>query len=229
MQRFPAMSFIGVDDIDGFVPYCSIPPDLLATIQKGIKRQRYREVRFLKSPLDVSIYLKLLERERFETIIEIGSLEGGSALWFADQMKQLDLRPKVVMVDLQPSLITGDYFLQVIADANSLDQSDLSKLLDECPHPWLVVEDSSHYASTSLAVLNYFDSKLHPNDWIVIEDGIISFMEGKLEADRDGGPRLAIVEFLRRCGDRYLIDRELCDMYGENATWSPNGFLRRVG
>jgi cephalosporin hydroxylase len=44
----------------------------------------------------------------------------------------------------------------------------------------------------------------------------------------DGGPLRAIHEFLARAGDRYEVDRTLCDYYGTNVTWNVDGYLRRT-
>ena len=76
-----------------------LPTDVLSSIQKGVMRTYYRGMRFWKSPFDPVIYSLLIERLRPQTIIEIGSLDGGSATWFADQMDCRGLTPKVVSID----------------------------------------------------------------------------------------------------------------------------------
>ena len=55
-------------------------------------------------------------------IIEIGSGEGGSAIWLADTMKILGLEPRVYSYDInKPSInYTGVNFFQF--DLNNLDQ-----------------------------------------------------------------------------------------------------------
>jgi cephalosporin hydroxylase len=98
--------------------------------------------------------------------------------------------------------------------------------MESFARPLLVVEDSSHFAGTTAAVLNFFDAWLRPGEYIVIEDGILTAMR---TADAyDGGPLRAIHEFLTRAGTRYEIDRTLCDYYGHNVTWNVDGYLRRV-
>ena len=92
--------------------------------------------------------------------------------------------------------------------------------------PLLVVEDSSHHAGTTAAVLSFFDRWLRPGEYIVIEDGILTAM--RAGDAYGGGPLRAIHEFLASCGGRYEIDRTLCDYYGQNVTWNVDGYLRRV-
>jgi len=43
-----------------------------------------------------------------------------------------------------------------------------------------------------------------------------------------GGPNRAIAEFLTAHPDAFEIDTRLCDMFGTNATYAPNGYLRKT-
>lgn len=45
----------------------------------------------------------------------------------------------------------------------------------------------------------------------------------------DNGPNRAVYDFLDSPrGLDYDIDESLCDLFGYNATWNPNGYLRRA-
>src|SRR5258708_32395198 len=79
----------------------SIPYDLLMKIQQGTMTYRYRGIPMQKNPFDLALYPLLMERVRPRTLIEIGSFAGGSALWFADQGRQLGLDLRVYSVALQ--------------------------------------------------------------------------------------------------------------------------------
>src|SRR5258708_38877100 len=78
-----------------------IPYDLLMKIQQGTMTYRYRGIPMQKNPFDLALYPLLLERARPRTLIEIGSFAGGSALWVADQGRQLGLRLRGFSVDRQ--------------------------------------------------------------------------------------------------------------------------------
>ena len=90
----------------------------------------------------------------------------------------------------------------------------------------IVIENSGGAGGTTAAVLNFFDPWLHPGEYIVIEDGILSDM--RVADLYDGGPLRAIEEFLTKCAGRYKVDRGLCDYFGRNVTWNVDGYLRRV-
>ena len=194
-------------------------------------RTKYRDVPFYKSPFDIALYLQLLSALAPKTIIEIGTKSGGSALWFADMQAAQGIEDaRVISVDIDPQARFTDpriIFLQ--GDAADLGEALPADLLQSCPHPILVIEDSSHHYRHSLAVLEFFDAWLQPGDYIVVEDGVVAQLSGAHYLQYENGPNRAVAEFLARRGDAYEIDADLCDRYGHNATYNPNGWLRRVG
>lgn len=207
----------------------SLPTEVLDSIQRAVFYQRYRGLAFLKSPLDVGLYIQLVERVEPRTIIEIGAKEGGSALWFADTISARGREPHVVSVDLAPPPLIDPRITFVEGDALNLAGCELASLLPGLPRPWLVVEDSAHTFDVTGAVLEFFDAELVPGDWIVIEDGNLEFLTGEQYAAYDNGPNRAVDGFLRSTHDRYRVAPEFCDFYGYNATWNPNGWLERMG
>lgn len=208
----------------------AIPQDLLDTVQAGVFRTRYKGVPFIKSPWDIGIYLQLLGKHRPRTVIEVGAKRGGSALWFADMMTAQGVADaRVIGVDIEPAVKFSDpriTFLQ--GDANRLHEVLPKSLLKGLARPLLVVEDSSHRYQECTAVLNYFHDRLRSGDYIVIEDGSVSYFEDGRYAKFEDGPNRAVRDFLTDHPDNYEIDVELCDHYGRNVTYNPNGWLRRL-
>ena len=200
-----------------------IPYELLMKIQQGTMSYRYRGVPMLKNPFDLALYMMLLERAQPRTLLEIGTHAGGSALWFADQRPDLE----VWSIDLQPPQGVSHPRVRFCrGDATRLGEVLTPEVMESLPRPLLVVEDSSHLATTTAAVLEFFDGWLRPGEYMVIEDGILTAMRaGEVYG---GGPLQAIHEFLARTGGRYEVDRTLCDYYGRNVTWNVDGYLRRV-
>jgi cephalosporin hydroxylase len=200
-----------------------IPYDLLMKIQHGAMNYRYRGVPMLKNPFDLALYAMLLERLQPATLIEIGTHAGGSALWFADQRPGM----QVWSIDLQtPEAVSHPAVRFFRGDAHRLGEVLTPDRMASLARPLLVVEDSSHLAGTTAAVLDFFDPWLRPGEYIVIEDGILTAM--RAGDTYQGGPLRAIHDFLARSGGRYEIDRALCDYYGRNVTWNVDGYLRRV-
>jgi len=200
-----------------------IPYELLMKIQQGTMAYRYRGVPLLKNPFDLAIYPLLLARAKPRTLIEIGSFQGGSALWFSDQMPDM----RVISIDIEPpSNVVRESITFLRGDALRLDEVLTTDVMNAIERPLLVVEDSNHMRATTAAVLDFFDRWLRRDEYIVIEDGILTAM--RVANTYDGGPLRAIHEFLGRTKGRYEIDRSLCDYFGNNVTWNVDGYLRRV-
>ena len=204
-----------------------VPPRLLTQIQKGTLGYEYRGVPCAKNPFDLAIYLKLLWDLKPGTIIEIGSLSGGSGLFFSDQSRLLGLDTTVWSFDINP--VTGMdtptlRFLE--ADIHSLSDSALPKILQSAPRPWLVIEDGPHTYSGCKAALAFFHQFLEAGDYIVVEDGNLREL-GYLSLE--DGPNRAIKEFMASHAADYEVDRNYCDLFGQNVTWNTDGYLRRVG
>jgi cephalosporin hydroxylase len=208
---------------------CSLPRAALRTIQRGTMKYTYKGVPTLKSPFDLALYQLLLWEEKPRTIIEIGSKAGGSALWFADILRNFGLEFAIHSIDLQPPdrAIPGVTFHR--GDGRNLSDTLSPEMLQALARPLMVIEDADHKPITTLAVLRFFDRWLHAGEYIVIEDGSLDDIYDPTEAARfEGGPRAAIAEFLRERGSDYEIDTRYCDHFGRNVTWNVNGYLRRL-
>jgi cephalosporin hydroxylase len=209
------------------IAHSDINYELLMKIQKGTMAHHYRGVPLQKNPFDLALYSLLLERTRPRTLIEIGSYQGGSAIWFADQASLLELDLRVLSIDLEvPATVTRPAINFLRGDAHKLGAVLPSSVMNALERPLMVVEDSSHLAGTTAAVLEFFDTWLRSGEYIVIEDGILSDM--RVADLYDGGPLRAIEAFLEKNAGRYEVDRGLCDYYGRNVTWNVNGYLRRL-
>lgn len=200
----------------------------LETVQHGALRSQYRGVAMLKSPFDIGIYLQLFSRIEPRTVLEIGAKHGGSALFFADLMTAGGVDGRVLAVDIDPLVAFDDERIEIVrADAQRLGGTRAEELLrDDPPRPLVVIEDSAHDYDTTLAVMRFVAPYLRPGDYLVVEDGIVAQMPHERYRAYEDGPNRAVRAFLSERDD-FEIDTELCDFYGYNVTWSPNGFLRR--
>lgn len=207
----------------------AFPKPFLARLQDGVMRTQYRQVTMYKSPFDLVLYLQLIGRLRPRTVIEIGARFGGSALWFADTLTAHGIAPRIVSIDIKPAAEFSDpriLFLQ--GDALDLGKCLTDAVLKDLPHPWLVVEDSAHFFETTLATLHFFHPHLRKRDYIVVEDGVLADLPQEVYGQFQNGPNRAVAEFLSTHGEHYAVDRQLCNFYGRNITYNPNGWLRRV-
>lgn len=204
----------------------SIPRDFLLRIQKSLHGFSYKGVPMLKNPFDLALYAKLLWDAKPRTIIEIGSKSGGSAVWFADTLRNYAIDGHIYSVDIIKVNDVHDPLVTFLeGDGRKLELTWTDDFIRSLPRPLFVVEDADHSYETSLAVLKFFDRSLRPNEYIVIEDGIITDLAaapGFLS-----GPHQALKEFLEARHADYEIASEYADFFGYNVTWGTNGFLKR--
>jgi len=221
------MSNRRVTEVRGRPFKVGLPQDALVRVQEGAFKTRYRGLVCCKNPFDLVLYVQLLERLRPRTIIEVGSFAGGSALWLRDQVRALEIECAIISIDIRPPHQQFDGVVFCPGDSFAPETSFPNDAIAAAPHPWLVIEDSAHRYESTLAVLRYFDPRLEKGDYVVVEDGVLADLPGDSYAMLADGPNRAVAAFLTSTGDRYDIDVGLCDYYGPNVTYCPNGWLVR--
>jgi cephalosporin hydroxylase/glycosyltransferase involved in cell wall biosynthesis len=206
----------------------SLPKDTLRSIQQSNFKYTYKGVLMQKNPFDFAIYHMLLWQIKPKTIIEIGSCYGGSALWMADLFHTFGIDDgHVYSIDLnRVSSVQHPNVTFLEGEQTTLDKVLSVEFLNSLHRPLLVIEDGAHHYHTTLAVLEFFHPYLRKDEYIIIEDGIISDL-GE-ESFYQGGPNRAIREFLKKHGNEYVIDTNYCDFFGHNLTWNTNGYLKKV-
>jgi len=205
-----------------------VPAAFLRRMQQGVHHQRYRGRQLVKSPFDLAMYQQLLERDRPATIVEIGSKDGGSALWLAGLAAGLGLAATVYSYDIAPVTDLEHPGVRFRAgDGRRLHDAISAAELATWPRPWLVIDDADHAERTTAAILDFFHPHLRPGDLVVVEDGNLSDLYPELFPADGSGPHRALRRFLGEHGRAYEIAAGLCDLFGHNTTTASNGILRR--
>jgi cephalosporin hydroxylase len=205
----------------------AVSPGLLFSFQDGAVNYRYRDIPMQKHPVEIALYLRLLWQIKPRTIIEIGSLAGGAAVWMGDMLNSFRIDGRVISVDLLPPKPSDapPNVRFVKGDANDLGQALSSDFLQTLPRPWLIIEDASHDYRTTLSVLRFFDSLLQSGEYMIVEDAAIA--ELGQDSWHEGGAARAITQFVSERRSDFEIDTAYCDYYGQNVTGNPNGYLRK--
>jgi cephalosporin hydroxylase len=224
------------------------PLDLEATVREywlervsRHKRDSYAGVRLAKFPEDLRVYEHLIWASKPNTVIEIGTLCGGSALWFRDRLRTLGTyaavgRPLVISIDLDVGQARED--LQAVDPAfeetitlleGDVTDPDLPGEVDAllpAEARCLVVEDSAHVFETTMAALTGFARFVPPQGFFVVEDGSVDYEEMRLRPDWPRGVLPAVREWLGSAeGRKFRVRRDL-EIYG--ITSHPEGFLQRI-
>lgn len=174
----------------------------------------YKGLIRLKPAIDLVLYSNLIWEVQPQTIFEFGSLQGGSALWFADQLHVLCGKGEVHSFELcyecisprasHPSL---HFHKADLRDLGTLDKA----LFERLPHPWLVVDDAHENLGN---LIPFVASRMMSGDYYVLEDVL------------NRASSRTIVGITHICNSLgFLVDTKYTDAFGENVTCSPNGWL----
>ena len=208
-------------------PLSAIPRMNLRTIQRGTMNYRWRGVICNKNPFDLALYPMLIWERKPRTIIEIGSKEGGSALWLDDICIRFGLKTHIISIDInQRAKVRRPNIAFAQCDGRDLSPVLTPERVASLARPFLVIEDADHHYVTTKAVIAFMTPYLCCGEYLLIEDGI-SDSFGNQER-LDGGPNRAIAEMLSKSPPPFEVDQRYCDFFGYNATWNTNGYLRRL-
>src|ERR1035437_2547562 len=193
------------------------------SIDEGHHKITYKGIQAIKRPFDYVIYQMIISEVKPDLLIEIGTNIGGGALYIADL---LDSNEKGVLhtidiIDLVAPKVREHKRIKFFTEGWENYNLELTKGFVKI----LVIEDASHLYKDSLGILNKFHSIVSKKSYFIVEDGIVN--ELGLEKAYHGGPLKAIREFLPNHTD-YIVDRKWCDMFGQNATFNVNGYLKKI-
>ena len=193
------------------------------TIYEGHYKITYRGVTTIKCPFDYVIYQMIIYALRPDLIIEIGSNKGGSALYMADIMG-------IIGFGIVHAIDIIDDFDKLVKEhprintySNGFQNYNLNEILDY--NKILIIEDASHMYKDSLDCLIKFSPIVSVGSYYIVEDGIVDDLG--MHKQFKGGPQKAISEFLRQ-NNNFEIDKHWCNLFGRNATFNVNGYLKRV-
>lgn len=208
-------------------PFSSnIPSSLFNSLQTGTMRYTYKGIPTLKNPFDLALYTRLLWDVKPRTLIEIGSYMGGSAIWFADQMRSMGIDGRIFSLDIIAVQDVSDPIVSFMT-SDSLPSAMPQDWLNSLSRPLMVIEDSAHTFEHTLLVLRHLADIMLPQEYLIVEDSIVTPMGIDFEHALNGGPAPAIQQFLNERPD-FAIDSELCDFFGFNVTYNVNGYLKKV-
>ena len=203
-----------------------------------VKMPRWKGVNVQKSVSDLWVLSEILYDIKPTLVIEFGTLNGGSALWFADTLRTMleiedENHPlasiyKVFTVDLNLKRVhektrsqSRIEMLQASSVAEETKQR-ISKLMKEHQRVFVTL-DSAHSMQHVLSEMKMIAPMLRAGDYLLVED---THHNGHPIAWSDNfgpGPYEAVEEFDRLYPNVFWHDTKRETKFG--FTWNPNGFL----
>lgn len=194
---------------------------------------RWKGFRIYKHPIDLWHYAEVLWEVKPRTVVETGTADGGSALFYADMLSVMGVRDySVVTIDISPLEARLPAHPRIFyvpqwdsargfpprvkhhAEASVLDRGRLES-------PVLVVLDSDHAESHVRAELDAYGPLVTPGSYLVVEDSNVN--GHPVQHEHGPGPQEALDAWLPEHPefrvDRARVQRQLLSYH----TW-----LRRV-
>ena len=192
-------------------------------VYRGHFNIKYRGIPNLKCPFDYVIYQMILSELKPDLIIDIGTNNGGGTLYLADLMENIGhgIIHTIDIKDQSDKLIKEHKRIKIFI--NGWENYDIKKA--GVFKKTLIIDDASHTYEDVLKTLNKFSPLVSVGSYFIVEDGIVTKL-GR-EKSLNGGPLRATKEFLSQ-NSKFEIDRKYCDMFGKNATFNPDGYLKRI-
>jgi len=196
------------------------------TITNGHHKYTYRGIKTIKCPFDYALYQMIIFDVKPDLIIEIGTNHGGSSLYLADMLDIIG-KGTIHTIDIMEfpisELIKNNKRIKRFVLKNGFKDYDLNLAKDF--EKILVIDDGSHHYSDVIASLEKFKHLISENSYFIVEDGILDKLG--MANEYGGGPNRAILEFLTKNTD-FKIDGNLCNFFGENATFNTFGYLKKT-
>jgi cephalosporin hydroxylase len=176
-----------------------------------------------KCPLDLWMYQELIVRTRPDVLVETGTYEGGSALFFATLFDRLG-DGRVITIDVEPRPAVWPMHHHILhLTGSSIDPAVVRRVRDEVGAATaMVVLDSDHTEAHVYGELSAYHDLVRPGHYLVVEDTNVN---GHPAYPAFGpGPAEAVTRFLAE-HTSFQVDAT-CERF--LMTLNPGGYLLRV-
>ncbi len=177
-----------------------------------------------KSPCDLWNYQEIFHALEPALVIEFGTFQGGSAIFFASVLRAIGKPFRVLSVDVNPCMASDpDVDFLVASSIAPNVAATINKLKATFPGPIFAILDSDHTKEHVLAEMLSLRPILGRGDYLIVEDSNIN---GHPVLKSHGpGPYEAIQKYFQLYPNDYKRDAAREAKFG--FTFAPQGFLIR--
>lgn len=189
---------------------------------------RWLGIRSEQAPTDNWSMQEIISELRPDYIIETGTMNGGTTLFYASVLSNVNPNGKVITIDVAPKLEDASKLplwkerVEMII-GSSVDPKVTDHVAEEVANKKVLVTlDSLHTQDHVLKEMQIYSKLVTPGSYLVVQD---TNLNGHPVAPRWGpGPWEAVQEFLKT-NDNFVADHEREKFL---LTFYPGGWLKRV-
>jgi cephalosporin hydroxylase len=181
-------------------------------------------VPFHKNVLDAWIYQELIFKIKPDVIVEIGSENGGSTIYFAHLLDCIG-KGMVISVDIDRKAYKAKHDRITTITGHSSAEWVIEEVHRHCKDKIVLInQDGGHSEDQVFRDLTNYSDLVSIGSYFIVEDSLLDLCNEPLRAGISKGPLMAINKFLET-NHNFTIDLE-CERY--ILTANPSGYLKRI-
>jgi cephalosporin hydroxylase len=195
------------------------------------KTSNFQSTKWLGQPimqpiLDLWTIQETISEVRPELLVETGTNQGGSALFYANLFDLMG-RGRVITVDVQKMHDISHPRIEFIIGQSVAEETlkRITEVVRSVNGPVMVILDSDHSYETVNRELKAYALFVTKGSFMLVQDGIRDMLP-VLRHSYSPGPLPAIREFLAS-NKEFEVDRERCERFV--ISYHPEGWLRKIG
>jgi cephalosporin hydroxylase len=189
---------------------------------------KFLGVKACKSPMDLWVYQEIIYEIRPKLIIECGTYQGGSTLFFASMLELNNIDGTVLSIDVNPKKNLPQHsHIHYLTASSITDGYEFAKKFRVNRAPCMVILDSNHTKSHVLEELRLYSNLVSVGSYLIVEDSDLNgHPTGDMPYWRLGeeGPHEALEGFLET-HDNFVVDKSREKFL---VTVCTDGFLERI-
>lgn len=193
----------------------------------------------IQTPSDLMVLQDLIFKSKPDIIIETGVAHGGSLIFYSSLLSILKIKNyKIIGIDIKIKKKNRNKILNSkvsknieLIETSSVNRETFDKLkLKTKNKRVLVILDSNHTEKHVLEELEMYSQLIKKNDYIVVQDTIIEFINQKFinkgrEFRKGNSPYTAVKKFIKK-NKKFKIDKSYENKSFISQCYS--GFLKRI-
>jgi cephalosporin hydroxylase len=195
------------------------------------KPSHFMGVHIRQYPTDNWVMVEILTELAPDYVIETGTLNGGSALFYAAILEQVNPNGRIITIDIDSSKSERARKMDLwkrridFIHASSVDPDVVSRIAQQVRgSKVLVTFDSDHSKDHVLKEMQALGPLVTPGSYMIVQDTVFNGHPIHQQSFAGGGPWAAVEEFMKTSTD-FEIDKTR-ERYV--ITSNPSGYLKKI-